>query len=81
MPLIKTTRVSLWGSLGGLLLAAIGVSASGGFGPCGPQHAGPFLLAMLGVAIFGAGFPCFIICSGILAVRKLKTSGSKTVIS
>jgi len=48
-------RIGLWCVFGGLAAAMLGVISSGGFGPCGPQHPGPFFFALAGLTAFAIG--------------------------
>jgi len=73
MKMKKIAKISAWGTVGGICLAFAGLMLSG-FGPCGPQHAGPFLVAVLGAFSSLAGGLSLLICSMMLGFR---ASGAK----
>jgi len=51
----KLQRIGFWCAFGGFAAVLLGVTGSGGIGPCGPQHPGPFLAALAGLATFAIG--------------------------
>jgi hypothetical protein len=63
-------RIGLWCIVGGFAAIFLGLIAAGGFGPCGPQHLGPFLLALAGLATFGAGVVTLTVGLLLAALRR-----------
>jgi hypothetical protein len=72
----KIAKISAWGTVGGICLAFAGLMLSG-FGPCGPQHPGPFLAAVLGAFSSLAGGLSLLICSMVLGFRRLHSFSSR----
>ena len=70
----KLLKTGVWLSGAGFCSVIAGLLLSGGFGPCGPQNLGPFLVALAGVAGFGVGTLLFLIALVRAAVRKLRNS-------
>jgi hypothetical protein len=66
-------RMGSWWAGGGLAAVVLGIACSGGIGPCGPQHAGPFLIALVGLACFFVGVLILLIEFFQIAIRRLKT--------
>jgi hypothetical protein len=66
----------LWWAGGGLAAMVLGFVASGGFGPCGPQHEGPFVLAITGLACFFAGLVVLLTGFFQIGIQKLRNSSS-----
>jgi len=65
-------RIGLWCAVGGVAAAIFGVIASGGFGPCGPQHMGPFVFALAGLTSLAVGILLMVASFFQAAFRKLK---------
>ena len=57
--------------MAGLGLTALGIGLSGGFGPCGPQNAGPFFVAIFGALLFVLGTLGLFVDLIVLVSRKL----------
>jgi len=73
MKIEKAGKVSTTTAVAGLSLASLGVALSGGFGPCGPQHPGPFFVAMIGALAFAIGILGLVFCFIVFSIRKLKS--------
>ncbi len=70
----KLLKTSVYLTGLGFLSVIVGLLLSGGFGPCGPQNSGPFLVALAGLASFGVGMILLLIALARAAVRKLRNS-------
>jgi hypothetical protein len=69
----RTAKISTSAAMAGLGLAVLGLMLSGGFGPCGPQHPGPFFVAVLGASGFALGMLGLSVGLIALLSRKLMT--------
>ena len=72
----RTAQISTCVAVAGIGLAVAGLMLSGGFGPCGPQHPGPFFVAFLGASLFTLGILGLSVGLIALLSRKLMTLAS-----
>jgi hypothetical protein len=72
----RILRIGLRWAGGGLAAVVLGLAASGGFGPCGPQHEVPFVIAITGSACFLAGLVILLAGFAQIGIQKLRNSSS-----